>query len=66
MLREVISGLARSGGREAFLQAHAVATAGGDVDHGIGRLLDPGQEGHERVRVRGRAAVLGVSGVKVG
>ena len=50
---------------EALFQAHAVAAAGRDVDHRLGRLLDPRQELHEHRRVRRRPAGLGVARVEV-
>ena len=50
---------------EALLQRHAVAAAGGDVDHRVGRLLDPRQELHEHLGVGRRPAVLRVARVQV-
>ena len=51
--------------RHAFLHRHAEPAAGGDVDHRVGVLLDPGQELHEHRGVRRRPAVVRVAGVEV-
>jgi len=50
---------------QPLLQAHPGAAAGGDVDHGIAALLDPGQELHEDLGIGGRLAVLGIAGMKM-
>ena len=50
---------------EPFLQGHPVSAAGGDVHHRVAALLDAGQELHEHVRARRRAAVLGVARMEV-
>ncbi len=50
MLSEHISGLARRAAARRSSSAHAVAAAGGDVDHHIGALLDHRQERHEAPR----------------
>ena len=47
--------------RQALLQGHAVAAAGGDVDHRIAGLLDARQELHEHGGIGRRPAVLGIA-----
>ena len=58
-------GLGAARGGEALLEAHAVAAAGGDVDHDVGGLLDHREELEKDLGVGGRAAVLGVARVQM-
>ena len=51
--------------RQPLLERHAVAAAGGDVDHRVGGLLDPRQELHEHLRIRRRPAVPRVARVQM-
>ena len=46
---------------EAFLEGHAEAAAGRDVDHGVGRLLDARQELHEHLGIGRWPPVLRVA-----
>jgi hypothetical protein len=50
---------------EALLERHALAAAGGDVENGVGLLLDARQELHEPLGGRVGLAGLGIAGVQM-
>ena len=65
MFSEASSGLAPSGAAQPLVQRHALAAAGGDVEDGVGRLLDARQELHEPLGALRRPAGLRVARVQV-
>jgi transposase len=48
-----------------LVQRHSLSAAGGDIDHGIGRLLDRRQELHEQIRVGGGSPVQRITRMKM-
>ena len=58
-------GAGAGGGAKPLLAGHAETAAGRDIDHRVGRLLDPRQEPHEQVGIGVRLAGFGIAGVKM-
>ena len=52
-------------GQQAILHGHVHAAAGGDVQYGVRRLLDTGQELHEHLGVRSRPAIDWIAGMEM-
>ena len=65
MFIEESSGFAVSAAAKPLLERHALAAAGGDVENGVGLLLDARQELHEPLGGRVGLAGLRIARVQV-
>src|SRR3546814_1523376 len=50
---------------EPLLQSHALPPAGGDIDHGVGGLLDAREELHEHIGIRCGLSRFGIARVEM-